>query len=247
MKLTRSELAAENNAVWCDTVCRAHGVPGEFQPGLWLNRQPTPRYYPNAVTLAGAETLEKQFEFICQLLGAGLPAGWAVKDSFCALDLSGLGFDVLFEASWIWLDPFMRLPDPPLDGLAWRRVTSASALAEWEAAWAGHPEAEPPEPPIFLPALLVDPEVAVLAAYQDRQIIAGAVASHSGQVVGLSNLFAPAGQAAAVWTRCINFMQILFTGLPVVGYERGAELEIARSLGFDVAGPLRVWVQQPHS
>jgi hypothetical protein len=35
----RVELAARNNAVWCDTVCRAHGVPGEFLNGIWVNRK----------------------------------------------------------------------------------------------------------------------------------------------------------------------------------------------------------------
>lgn len=247
MKLTHAELAAENNAVWCDTICRTHGAPGEFHSGLWLNRHPTPRYYPNVVTLAGVEQLEEQVVLIRDLLGVGLPAGWAIKDSFCTLDLSGMGFEVLFEAGWIWLDPFQPLPDPPLDGLAWRRVTSTSALAEWEAAWAGTPAGGSPESPVFLPALLADPEVAALAAYQEQHIIAGALANHSGQVVGLSNLFNPAGHAAAIWTRCISFTRILFPGLPVVGYARGAELEIARSLGFGLAGPLRVWVQQHQS
>ena len=241
MKPTRTELAAENNAIWCDTICRTHGAPGEFYPEMWLVRQPTPRYYPNAVTLAGAEQMEEQLKFIRDLLDVRLPVGWAVKDSFSTLDLFGMGFEVLFEAGWIWLDPFQSLPDPPLDGLAWRRVTNASALAEWEAAWAGREESALSEPQVFLPALLADPEVAVLAAYQEQLIIAGAIVNHSERVAGLSNLFSPAGHAATVWTRCINFTRILFPGLPVVGYERGAGLEIARSLGFDLAGTFRVW------
>jgi hypothetical protein len=48
----RAEQAARNNAIWCDTICRAHGVQGEFHGQLWLNRQPVPRFYPNAVTFA---------------------------------------------------------------------------------------------------------------------------------------------------------------------------------------------------
>jgi hypothetical protein len=34
--------------------------------------------------------------------------GFSVKDSFVTLDLSGLGFDVLFEATWLWHDPVGR-------------------------------------------------------------------------------------------------------------------------------------------
>jgi len=44
----RSVRAARNNAEWCDAVCRAHGNPGEFHDGIWLNRKPVPRFYPNA-------------------------------------------------------------------------------------------------------------------------------------------------------------------------------------------------------
>ncbi|WP_223635000.1 hypothetical protein [Corallococcus sp. EGB] len=32
--------AVQNNAEWCDTVCRAHGHPGRFEQGLWLNPAP---------------------------------------------------------------------------------------------------------------------------------------------------------------------------------------------------------------
>jgi hypothetical protein len=45
-------LAAYNNAHWCDTICCAHGIPGEFQEHLWLNRHSVPRFYPNVVTLS---------------------------------------------------------------------------------------------------------------------------------------------------------------------------------------------------
>ena len=93
--------AARNNARWCDAVCRAHGNPGEFHDDLWLNRHRVPRFYPNAGTLA--EPSQRQLELIDELLAARLPSGWAVKDSFCALDLASRGFRVLFGAEWIYL------------------------------------------------------------------------------------------------------------------------------------------------
>ena len=52
MTYARVEQAARNNAVWCETVCRVHGTPGEFYNVLWLNRHPVPRFYPNVVTLS---------------------------------------------------------------------------------------------------------------------------------------------------------------------------------------------------
>lgn len=243
----RAGLAARNNAIWCDTICRVHGTPGDFYPGLWINRQPTPRFYPNAVTLAGAELAGEQLSIIAQLMNAGLPAGWAVKDSFSTLDLSGIGFEVLFEANWIWLDPSQSVLASPTDSLVWRRVITPDDLRKWEAAWAGNPEGSLSEPTIFLPSLLADQDVVILAAYQGQQIIAGAVANRTGPVVGLSNVFAPPGLDAVVWTGCINEIRSFFPSIPIVGYERGSSLHTASSLGFDLAGPLRVWMHQPHS
>jgi hypothetical protein len=243
----RAELAARNNAYWCDIICSAHSIPGDFYPSLWINRQPTPRFYPNAVTLAGAELVGEQLSIIAQLMNTGLPAGWAVKDSFSTLDLSGIGFEVLFEASWIWLDPSRSIPASTMDGLVWRRVITPDDLGKWEAAWAGNPEGSLAEPPIFLPSILADQDVVILAAYQGQQIIARAVANRTGPVVGLSNVFAPPGRDDVVWTGCINQIRSFFPSIPVVGYEKGSSLQTANSLGFDLVGPLRVWMHPPHS
>ena len=36
-----------------------------------------------------------------------------------------------------------------------------------------------------------------------------------------------------------------FSGLPLVGYERGAEVAVAQQVGFEDLGPLRVWTNAP--
>src|SRR5829696_978573 len=97
---TRVELAAHNNAIWCDTICRAHGIPAEFHDQLWLSRQPVPRFYPNAVTFALPPGM-KQLIQIQKLLAEALPGSAAVKDSFCRLELPPLAFRLLFEATWL--------------------------------------------------------------------------------------------------------------------------------------------------
>jgi hypothetical protein len=90
------KLAAHNNAVWCDAVCRAHGIPGRFLDDAWVNPQRTPQFYPDAVTLTPhADVLG----MIDRSAGAG------IKDSFAALDLSAEGFSVLFDAQWIYHPP----------------------------------------------------------------------------------------------------------------------------------------------
>ena len=240
--------AARNNAVWCDTVCRAHGRPGEFLPGLWLNRHQAPRFYPNAVTLAAssdeaaagpaAGPSASPLERIRDLGRAGLPKGWGVKDSFRALDLAPLGFRVLFDAEWIWRPVDMPPPGTGFARFPWARVRSASELAAWETACGATPE----EDRLFPPLLLDDPAVAFLAAQRDGEIVAGAIAYHSGDAVGLSNFFGPEDQAADTFAWAVVMAGQVFPGLPLVGYESGADLAAAQEAGFTTIGPLRVWV-----
>ena len=105
MTTREAALGARNNALWCDAVCRAHGRPGEFVAGLWLNRQPVPRFYSNAVTLSPKDPAGQR-AWVAHLMTRR--PSFSVKDSFAALDLSDLGFDVLFEATWLWHDPVRR-------------------------------------------------------------------------------------------------------------------------------------------
>ena len=47
--------AALNNARWCNAVCFAHGTARRFLAHTWVNAEPVPRFYPNAVTLTPGE------------------------------------------------------------------------------------------------------------------------------------------------------------------------------------------------
>ena len=240
----RAVQAARNNAIWCDTVCRAHGIPGEFHAQLWLSRQPVPRFYPNAVTFANPVAGSAQLAHMQQLLGESLPASAGVKDSFCTLELAPLGFQKLFEATWLWRESRPQL-DRAVAQVDWFRVRDADELGEWELAWNGRSAGELAVPPVrvFPPALLADPNIVFIAALMNKRIVAGAIANRTDDVVGLSNVFAPDNAAARFWPGCVGAAMDAFVGLPLVGYESGGELAIARSLGFEAVGPLRVWVR----
>jgi hypothetical protein len=240
--LARVAQAAYNNAVWCDTICRTHSAPGEFRPSIWLSRRATPRFYPNAVTLADPHDQAAQLAGIRELLAAGIPGAWAVKDSFCTLDLTPLGFRLLFEATWIERPARSPRPEHDSTGAQWRNVRDPDELQAWEAAWSGTTDHTVPAPArIFLPALLADPNVVLLAAYREQQIVAGAIANRSDEVVGLSNVFVPDQGAPAYWGEAVGVLIDMFPGLSIVGYEAGAELALAQSLGFEALHPLRVW------
>ncbi|MCC5661975.1 hypothetical protein LC608_34585 [Nostoc sp. XA010] len=170
-----------NNAVWCDTICRVHGLSGEFKDVLWLNRHETPRFYPNVVTLVRAEASAIQLQWIQNLLEAGISGNWGVKDSFCTLNLVQEGFAVLFEAQWLYRSASLPKADKRIADVRWLKIDKAPALMEWETAWAGHSANEVCEkqPQIFMPSVLVNENIAVLAAYKSHRIIAGAIASPS--------------------------------------------------------------------
>jgi len=251
MSVTRILHAASyNNAAWCDAVCRAWGGDTKFGNALWLNRGKSPPYYSNAVTLNPDDT-DAQLSGIRALLDADLPDTWSVKDSFCSLDLSPLGFRVLFEARWFAFAPDQPLPMLETCAAQWERITNEDGLAEWEIAWRRHPanEGALPLARIFVPALVTDPNLAFLTGRVDAGAVAVAAANCSdnggGPVCGISNLFLPSRDGEIHRIGALGLARATFPGMPLVGYGRGHDLAAMRTLGFEVLGPLRVWIRQP--
>src|SRR5271168_1742973 len=88
--------AARNNAAWCASVCRSHGIAGTFGETAWWSSRRTPPYYPDAITLRH-DAAPAHF-----LSGIDTTSpGCSVKNSFAALDLASSGFAELFTAQWI--------------------------------------------------------------------------------------------------------------------------------------------------
>jgi hypothetical protein len=232
-------LAARNNAIWCDTVCRAHDRPGEFHETLWFTRLGTPRFYPDAVTIAGAEAAPVQLEAIAGLIGATRRREWFVKDSFHSLHLNSLGFEPLFDAEWIALGA--ARPDLKHDLPEYRSimVTGEAGLIAWEQSWAGKQVNANSEPRVFMPGLLADANVVFVSFQAEGGIAGGGILNRGAEVVGLSNLFG--SRIDLVYRSLAAMAGEIFPGLPLVGYESGKELAAAKSAGFETVGPLRVW------
>lgn len=201
------------------------------------------------VTLSADRGAAAQLDHIQQLIYEGVPGEWAVKDSFCRLDLTPFGFRILFEAEWIYRAAVLPKPNDSIPGVRWVKLTEASELAGWEMVWSGEPanKLEARQARIFLPALLADENIAVIAAYQGEQIVAGVIANRTGKVVGLSNLFVPAVEAERFRAGCIAKAGHVFPDLPLVGYESGHDLAEMQTLGFKILGPLRIWVRGAES
>ena len=238
-----SALAARNNALWCDAVCRAHDRPGEFHDTLWLTRLGAPRFYPDAVTLSGAESTPAQIETIAALVGSTREREWSVKDSFRALELNSLGFEPLFDAEWVAMNlPLSDLRGRPATEYRSASVTSEAGLIAWEQAWAGEEvnAAAVSKPRVFMPRLLTDTGVRFVSIQGDGGIVGGGILNRGSEVVGLSNLFGRIDMEM-VWRILVAMAAEFFPGLPLVSYERGHELAVAHQAGFETVGFLRVW------
>ncbi|MBB4979610.1 hypothetical protein [Streptomyces nymphaeiformis] len=222
--------AVRNNAEWCQSMCRAHGLTGAFGPRAWTSTARTPLYYPDAVTLteeAGAGDVVTGID--------RTTAGASVKDSYARVDLTSEGFRLLFEARWIARPAGLPTPAAPGD---WRPVRTPEELAAWALAWSGD-DAE--DAALFRPELLADPATTIVAGYgDDGRIIGGGVLSASARVTGVSNLFAAGDMdPSAAWAGVLASVP---ADRPVVGYESGDDLPPARAAGFGELGPLRVWL-----
>ncbi|MDT0470077.1 hypothetical protein [Streptomyces gibsoniae] len=223
--------AARNNAEWCAAMSRSHGLAGEFGVQAWTAPSRTPPYYPDAVTLVPNADRT--------VLAAGIDTtapGASIKDSFADLDLTEVGFQMLFEAQWIHRPA--SAPAPTSD-LVWDVAGDPDTLRAWALAWdGGNGNAH-----LFRPELLDDPATWVLAGQSaDGRVLAGAVASLSDHVVGISNVFALDGGPDAAWPVVLDAVNWLFPTLPVVGYEQGDDLAAAIRHGFEPVGPLRIWL-----
>ena len=220
--------AVINNARWCDAVCRSHGYPGQFTGRLWTSVRHALPFYPNVITLSPDATAAEVTD------GQNPSRPFAIKDSFARLDLAPHGLTLLFDATWIAVPTPAGGDDP-----SWGAVTDRGELVRWEAAWAGGGEVIG----LFQPALLDDPDCAVLACRRDGAQVGGAIAYTAGGVIGMSNVFKSGIADDPLWAGAVRAIARVRPGLPIVGYERGEDLAAARQAGFTVLGPLRIWAR----
>ncbi|MDV3222824.1 hypothetical protein [Intrasporangium sp.] len=241
----RIVLAARNNALWCDVVCRTHGLAGVLDDLAWTCPSRTPPYYPDAVTLS-PEAAEHD------LLARIAPGdGASIKDSWSRLDLAAENFARLVVGEWLWWDAPEAVtagaqPDggattnTSTDGRTWRRVRSLDEAAAWSRAWAS---ADPADAGILRPELVTVPGVHLLAAGSaGDDFAAGCIVNVTGPVAGVSNLFGRQGDDALTWRAATAAVREVVGALPLVGWEAGAGLEAAVAAGATRLGPLTVWI-----
>lgn len=246
MGFSKIELAVLNNVQWYEAVFAAHWLPFETNPLVWLSHQTPPPFHSNLVVLSKDATQSQVEVFIRQIASTPRPGGWSMKDSYGCLDLVPLGFSQLFEANWMWMDASASGALDTTSNVVWSRVSNAAGLLEWEAAWAGDAE-NLPAPGMrrqFPEQLLLDRRYAFFAGRSRGEVVGGGILNQSPGVVGVSNVFAQPRVAPGVWPALVRCAAKEFPGVPLVGYERGADLEAAQQVGFVPIGALRVWCRE---
>jgi hypothetical protein len=229
-------MAAANNAFWCSAVSRAHGLTDEWRRDYWRQADKSLPLYPNLITLS-LDGRELQTAAIEQGARSGLEH-WSVKDSFNAIDLTSLGFRVLFRAEWFFGD--MRM-GPIGQAGACHRAESHEELRAWESAWGEKPPDWPYGDRVFPASLLEDDRVAFLFSLDDGEITGGLVANYGAECIGISNAFAR-GSWNESMTACLHGAAAMWPDKPLVGYAGTAELGALEGLGFERLTPCRIWV-----
>jgi hypothetical protein len=132
----------------------------------------------------------------------------------------------------------MDLPGPRgrrATGDRWTAVSTGEEFAQWLQA-GGLVDVLPE-------SLLRERSVRVLQRKRANDLSAGAVLNRTGSVVGLSNVFTLNGPLDEVWADLVVLAAQEFPSCPIVGYERGEDLDAAIRTGFNDLAGLRVWLQ----
>jgi hypothetical protein len=192
--------------------------------GIWVALDEPPPFHSAAMTLRPSLSPDAVAAEVAR------PTTHSVADTFADVPLDAAGYELLFEATWVYAAvPARPTAQPP----NWSVIATPTELDAWSVAhdYVG----------VLPPDVLTLPEVKVLARHQNGRITAGAVLHAGEAAVGLSNVWSEPGHD-------LNWSEVLATAWSIhpesdlVGYENGRDLSAALSAGFTGLGLHRVWV-----
>lgn len=158
----------------------------------------------------------------------------ATKDSFCQVDTNAECLNILFAASWIWLDK-AKSPFPD----QWQRVDNLSDLHLWEDAW--KQSGSPTNTQMFNEKFIAREDIFIFGHKVNRVFEAGCIGNRSKDCIGLSIVFS-VSQSRQVFSKAIAVVSSIDPTLPIVGYESADDLKAAQKEEFETIGNLRILV-----
>ncbi|MFJ8263563.1 hypothetical protein ACIQ4I_16750 [Rummeliibacillus sp. NPDC094406] len=222
---SKIDLAVLNNIAWCQIICITHGIVGISKKNIWGLHSKAPTFYPEVITSDKRATIEEVKYFIEN----GKVS--SIKDSYANLNLTPLGFDILFEAEWIVHEPILDFEPIQTN---WRIITTEKDLKKWNGA----SELEN----VIKSELLKQQNVKIFIC-ETKDGISGFIANLSEGVVGISNVFSIGYEEKKLWRDIPKIISKEFPKLSMVGYEHNSSLIVAKSSGWEAIGPLRVWIK----
>jgi hypothetical protein len=229
-----------NNNDLYEAVFGARQIKSFRTDSVWYSLEKTPPLYSNLVTTGEDWKPDDIFSAIDSNYEKKGWDEWSIKDSFNTLDLREYGFQKLFDAQWIYLEAAKFVSTEPSKNLRYEITRSEDDLVRWRMAWDAD---EQLGKEIFHPKLLAHPKVYFIAGYEHEQIISGCLVNKTGDVLGISNFFAPAGEINC-WSDMLGFIFSSIERADVVGYERNDLVEKLQTLGFEAVGDLAVWLKK---
>ena len=223
----RLRVAIDASLQWYGDVFAVHGIPTRHDDGLWFAAGEPPRWHSAAKTFEPAVTAYRAAHAVEPFEHC------SIADSFGTLDLADSGFSVLFEATWVHLEP----PAEPSGVLpsGWSIVTHAEELRQWNAL---HETTG-----VLLEEMLSHPRFTFLAHHSGGGLDGGAVLHDcDGEAVGLSNGWALPGTMLDV-AALVACAGALHPGRGIVDYAWGDELDALVEAGFSRLGPQVVWLR----
>jgi hypothetical protein len=219
----RIEQAVLNNINWCGIVCNSQDIRQRTREHVWGLLSKAPPFYPDIITSSRNATVEEVDDFIG---GRDISS---IKDSYANLDLSLLGFKILFEAEWIYHN---AISDITSMDTGWKRVKTEKDLTKWTIRHGLEN--------VIRPELLKREDLRIFS-YEKEGKTAGFIANLGANVVGISNVFSMSNDFKHLWKEITNIVAFNFPGVPMAGYEHGDNLTAAIQSGWTSIGPLRVW------
>lgn len=232
--------AIRNNNGLYEAILGSKNIRSERTDSIWYCLEKTPPLYSNLVTISKEWAPDDIFRSIDLNYENERWDKWSIKDSFAALDLGEYGFTKLFDARWMYLEAAEFTPNGKSTELCFEVVKTEDALSAWRKAWDADEEIGWK---IFAPELLNDTRVHFIAGYKGNEIAAGCFVNKTSDVLGVSNFFAP-DKNINYWAGLIGFIFDRVEHLDIVGYERKETVDRLRSLGFEPAGNLAVWLKK---
>jgi GNAT superfamily N-acetyltransferase len=236
------EIAIRNFVDHCQAIPTALGSPGTRTPYFAANQHTLDIPYPNGITIGGVENSQSHIVQIQQLMAARPPnAKTGVVDAYPNLDLTPLGFEMMFDSPWAYREPTEPNPPPQIDRPI-ETVRTPEQLLKFDRAAAigfGQPHADT----VYSNPLLNDDRYRFCFIRQSGEVVAGVQTFTNEESVGIYTLFTLADHQRKGYAAALVYEALARApGLPAITNPNDNSDRVFESNGFTRIGTRTIWI-----